>query len=76
MWERILAAADVHPGAPGLSADFGGERPRFEQLTDWLGPDFDGVIAFAEAHLTKNAAVRPQPRIVEVLLANGISTAL
>jgi hypothetical protein len=29
-----------------LSADFGGERPRFKQLTEWLRPDFDGVIAF------------------------------
>jgi len=37
---------DLHPGAPGLSADFGGERPRFKRLTDWLGPDFDGAIAF------------------------------
>jgi len=36
--------------------DFGGDRPRFKQLTDWLGPDFDGVIAFDEAHLMKNAA--------------------
>jgi hypothetical protein len=24
-------------------------------LTEWLGPDFDGVIAFDEAHLMKNA---------------------
>ena len=39
-----------------LGADFGGERPRFKQLTDWLGPDFDGVIAFDEANLMKNAA--------------------
>lgn len=42
-----------------LSADFGGERPRFKQLTEWLGPDFDGVIAFDEAHLMKNAAATP-----------------
>ena len=42
--------------APILSADFGGERPRFKQLTDWLGPDFDGAIAFDDAHLMKNAA--------------------
>ena len=28
-----------------------GERQRFKQLTDWLGPDFDGVIAFDEAPL-------------------------
>jgi len=42
-----------------LSTDFGGERQRFKQLLDWLGPDFDGVIAFDEAHLMKNAAVSP-----------------
>ena len=42
-----------------LSNDFDGERPRFKQLTDWLGEDFDGVIAFDEAHLMKNAAATP-----------------
>jgi len=42
-----------------LSTDFGGEQKRFKQLTDWLGADFDGVIAFDEAHLMKNAAVTP-----------------
>lgn len=42
-----------------LSTDFAGERPRFKQLTEWLGPDFDGVIAFDEAHLMKNAAATP-----------------
>ena len=42
-----------------LSLDFGGERQRFKQLTEWLGPDFDGVIAFDEAHLMKNAAATP-----------------
>lgn len=42
-----------------LSTDFGGDRARFKQLTDWLGPDFDGVIAFDEAHLMKNAAATP-----------------
>ncbi len=42
-----------------LSMDFDGERQRFRQLTDWLGPDFDGVIAFDEAHFMKNAAVTP-----------------
>lgn len=42
-----------------LSMDFDGERQRFKQLTDWLGPDFDGVIAFDEAHLMKNAAATP-----------------
>ena len=42
-----------------LSTDFGGERQRFKQLTDWLGSDFEGVIAFDEAHLMKNAAATP-----------------
>ncbi len=42
-----------------LSEDFDGDRQRFKQLTDWLGPDFDGVIAFDEAHLMKNAAATP-----------------
>ncbi|MBX9790028.1 MAG: strawberry notch family protein, partial [Pirellulales bacterium] len=42
-----------------LATDFGGDRARFKQLTDWLGEDFDGVIAFDEAHLMKNAAATP-----------------
>jgi hypothetical protein len=42
-----------------LSTDVAGERPRFKQLTDWLGENFDGVIAFDEAHLMKNAAATP-----------------
>lgn len=42
-----------------LSTDFSGDRPRFKQLVDWLGEDFEGVIAFDEAHLMKNAAVTP-----------------
>jgi hypothetical protein len=42
-----------------LSTNFDGERQRFKQLVDWLGEDFDGVIAFDEAHLMKNAAATP-----------------
>jgi hypothetical protein len=42
-----------------LSMDFDGERHRFTQLVEWLGPDFEGVIAFDEAHLMKNAAATP-----------------
>jgi hypothetical protein len=42
-----------------LSDDFDGDRQRFKQLTDWLGTDFEGVIAFDEAHLMKNAAATP-----------------
>lgn len=42
-----------------LSTDFSGGQSRFKQLVAWLGSDFDGVIAFDEAHLMKNAAAAP-----------------
>jgi hypothetical protein len=42
-----------------LATDFAGNRARFKQLTEWLGEAFDGVIAFDEAHLMKNAAATP-----------------
>jgi len=31
------------------------KKSNIDQLVDWLGPDFDGVIAFDEAHLMANA---------------------
>lgn len=31
------------------------KRSRFDQLKEWLGPDFDGVIAFDEAHNLRGA---------------------
>jgi predicted RNA methylase len=42
-----------------LATDFSGDGARFKQLIDWLGESFDGVIAFDEAHLMKNAAATP-----------------
>jgi hypothetical protein len=42
-----------------LSHKFDAGRPRFKQLVDWLGKNFDGVIAFDEAHLMKNATATP-----------------
>jgi hypothetical protein len=42
-----------------LSTDFSGKRPRFKQLTEWLGENFDGAIVFDEAHFMKNAAATP-----------------
>lgn len=48
----------------GLSADRGGNisekqekggKSRLSQIVDWLGPDFDGVIAFDEAHAMQNS---------------------
>lgn len=34
----------------------GDRRARLDQIVDWLGEDFDGVIAFDEAHAMANAA--------------------
>lgn len=39
------------------SRDWKHSRKRYKQIIDWLGPDFDGVIAFDESHKMKNAAV-------------------
>lgn len=33
----------------------GGKQARIDQLVEWLGEDFDGVIAFDEAHNMKNS---------------------
>jgi predicted RNA methylase len=38
------------------SQERGGKKSRVEQITEWLGPDFDGVIVFDEAHAMANAA--------------------
>ena len=38
------------------SAERQGKASRLRQLLDWLGSDFDGVIAFDEAHAMANAA--------------------
>jgi antirestriction protein ArdC/predicted RNA methylase len=44
-------------GEKRQGTDQGGRagQTRLKQLTDWLGPDFDGVIAFDEAHSMGNA---------------------
>jgi len=58
--EPILATSGVLFTTYTLvSNDFDGDQRRFKQLTEWLGADFDGVIAFDEAHLMKNAAATP-----------------
>ncbi|GHC97217.1 strawberry notch family protein [Novosphingobium pokkalii] len=38
------------------SCERGGKKSRVEQIVDWLGADFDGVIIFDEAHAMANAA--------------------
>jgi predicted RNA methylase len=38
------------------SQERGGKKSRVDQIVDWLGTDFDGVIVFDEAHAMANAA--------------------
>lgn len=38
------------------SQERGGKKSRVEQIVEWLGRDFDGVIIFDEAHAMANAA--------------------
>lgn len=40
-----------------LAGDWDGTRRRYNQLTKWLGEDYDGVIVFDEGHKLKNAVV-------------------
>jgi hypothetical protein len=38
------------------SEERGSKKSRVDQIVDWLGPDFDGVILFDESHAMANAA--------------------
>ena len=40
----------------------GGKEANIDALVKWLGPDFDGVIAFDESHLMANATARKGSR--------------
>lgn len=49
----------ILPGEEGLVTEKKVFKSRLDQLTEWLGPDFDGVVIFDEAHNLGNAiAVR------------------
>ncbi|TDI15212.1 MAG: sigma-70 family RNA polymerase sigma factor, partial [Acidobacteria bacterium] len=41
------------------------DAPRFNQMVEWMGPDFDGVIAFDESHLLKNAVTSGRGQSLE-----------
>jgi len=49
--------ATLRSGQKKQSTDLGqeGGKTRAQQIKDWLGPDFDGVIAFDESHSMGNA---------------------
>jgi len=48
-----------------------GEASRLDQLIDWLGEDFDGVIAFDEAHAMQNAAAAKTDRGLKAASQQG-----
>ena len=51
--EGILFTTYADPAHPGAAA----RKPsRVQQIIDWLGRDFDGVVVFDEAHAMANAA--------------------
>lgn len=50
--DRFLAPEGKPFGEPGEAAK---PKTRVQQIVDWLGKDFDGVIAFDEAHNMANA---------------------
>lgn len=45
-----------------LSQEWNKENSNFEKIVNWLGKDFDGVIAFDEAHIMSNAGGKTTER--------------
>jgi hypothetical protein len=50
-----------------------GKKPRLEQITDWLGADFEGVIAFDEAHSMGNAIAQEGSRGTQSASQQGLA---
>ena len=50
-----------------------GKKSRLEQITDWLGSDFDGVIAFDEAHAMGNAIAEKGKRGMKEASQQGLA---
>ncbi|MDB9529551.1 strawberry notch family protein [Oscillatoria sp. CS-180] len=51
----------------------GGKKSRLEQITDWLGADFEGVIAFDEAHSMGNAIAQEGSRGIQEASQQGLT---
>ena len=49
-YHTLKMSAKAAPAAAGSTASAAKTASRIDQLVKWLGPDFDGVIAFDEAH--------------------------
>ena len=57
---------------PGLRSKTG-ERPRLEQILEFAGPDFDGVLIFDESHAMGNAAGKKNEFHEQVASQQGIA---
>ena len=55
------------------SAERQGKASRLQQIIDWLGKDFDGVIIFDEAHAMANAAPSASDRGAKAASQQGLS---
>ncbi|MEM6838468.1 MAG: strawberry notch family protein, partial [Cyanobacteria bacterium P01_C01_bin.120] len=51
----------------------GSKKSRLEQITDWLGADFEGVIAFDEAHSMGNAIAQEGSRGIQEASQQGLT---
>lgn len=52
----LFAGYDTLPGvASGAAKSAGFEKSRIDQIVDWVGKDFDGVLIFDESHKMANA---------------------
>ena len=50
-----------------------GEESRLQQILNWCGPDFDGVIIFDEAHAMQNAATGKNNRGIKKASQQGVN---
>lgn len=55
------------------SAERGGKASRLQQILDWLGPNWDGVIVFDEAHAMANAASSGGERGIKSASQQGVA---
>lgn len=62
--------AEINRPKPG---EAGGPKTRVQQIVDWVGKDFDGVIAFDEAHNMANAVGEKGKRGVKDASAKALA---
>ena len=66
-------SSNLEVGNSGEVTTKKGKNSRLDQITEWLGKDFDGVIAFDEAHKMANSVATKGKRGVKKASAVGLS---